>query len=75
MDNTHAENLKLPDYFLADFNAKYTLNLNRTPVDFKLLVNNLFNKKYVNNGYVWDGPIYFSQAGINFLFGMSILFQ
>lgn len=75
LDNTHAENLKLPDYFLADFNAKYTLNLNRTPVDFKLLVNNLFNKKYVNNGYVWDGPIYFSQAGINFLFGMSILFQ
>lgn len=75
LDNTNNESLKLADYFLTDFNAKYTLNLKRTEVDFKLLLNNIFNKKYVNNGYVYNGPVYFSQAGINFMFGMSLKFQ
>ncbi|MBW8362389.1 MAG: TonB-dependent receptor [Kaistella sp.] len=76
LDNTQNENLKLPEYFLTDFNAKYTLNLKRTAVDFKLLVNNVFDKKYVNNGYVYDeSPYYFSQAGFNFLFGVSLLFK
>ena len=75
LDNTNNENLNLPDYFLADFNAKYTLNLNKAQVDFKFLLNNIFNKKYVNNGYVYEGPFYFSQAGINYIFGMSILLK
>ncbi|MCQ4035642.1 TonB-dependent receptor [Kaistella montana] len=75
LDNTNNENLQLKDYFLTDFNAKYTLNLKNTEVDFKFLLNNIFNKKYVNNGYVYDGPVYFSQAGMNFMFGMSIKFQ
>lgn len=72
LDNTHTEALKLNDYLLTDFTAKYTLPLKQTEVDLKLLVNNIFNKKYVNNGYVWDGPMYFSQAGVNFLFGISL---
>jgi len=75
LDNTSNESLKLDDYFLSDFNAKYTLNLKKTDVDFKFLLNNIFNKKYVNNGYVYDGPVYFSQAGVNFMFGMSLKFQ
>lgn len=76
LDNTETESLKLANYFLSDFNAKYTLNLNKTSVDFKLLVNNIFNKKYVNNGYVYDGdPYYFAQAGRNFMFGVSFLFR
>ena len=76
LDNTNNENLKLNDYFLTDFNAKYTLNLKRTEVDFKLLVNNILNKKYVNNGFVSDQkPLYFSQAGTNFMFGMSLKFR
>ena len=73
--NTNSPELKLPAYYLADFNAKYNLKLTRTDIDFKLLVNNLFNRKYVNNGYVYDGPVYFSQAGINFMFGVSFLFK
>lgn len=72
LDNTQTEALKLNDYLLTDFTAKYTLPLKQTEVDLKLLVNNIFNKKYVNNGYVWDGPMYFSQAGVNFLFGISL---
>ena len=75
LDNTNNENLQLKDYFLTDFNAKYTLNLKKTEIDFKFLLNNIFNKKYVNNGYVYEGPVYFSQAGTNFMFGMSIKFQ
>ncbi len=75
LDNTHNEELKLPAYYLADFNAKYTLNLNRTDIDFKLLVNNIFNRKYVNNGYVYEGPYYFAQAGTNFMFGVSFYFR
>lgn len=75
LDNTNNPELKLADYFLTDFNAKYTLHLKRTAVDFKLMLNNIFNQKYVNNGYVYDGPVYFSQAGTNFMFGMSFKFQ
>jgi iron complex outermembrane receptor protein len=75
LDNTNNENLKLEDYFLADFNAKYTLQLKRTEVDFKFLLNNIFNKKYVNNGYVYEGPVYFSQARTNLMFGISLKFK
>ncbi|WHF50585.1 TonB-dependent receptor [Chryseobacterium gotjawalense] len=76
LDNTNNENLKLNNYILTDFNAKYTLNIKRTEVDLKLLVNNIFNKKDVNNGFVYDqNPFYFSQAGTNFLFGVSIKYQ
>lgn len=76
LDNTKTENLKLKEYFLTDLNAKYTLTLKRTAIDFKLLVNNIFNKKYVNNGFVYGTtPYYFSQAGTNFLFGVSFKFQ
>ncbi len=76
LDNTNDENLKLNDYFLTDFNAKYTLNLKRTEVDFKLLVNNIFNEKYVNNGFVYDqNPYYFSQAGTNFMLGIGLKFK
>lgn len=72
LDNTNTANLKLPDNFLTDFNAKYTLYLKRTEIDLKFLLNNIFDRKYVNNGYVYDGPVYFSQAGINFMFGLSV---
>lgn len=76
LDNTGSENLALPAYYLADFHAKYTLDLQRTAVDFKLLINNIFNRKYVNNGYVYDNdPYYFAQAGTNFMFGVSFRFQ
>ena len=73
LDNTNDENLRLNDYLLTDFNIGYTLNLRQTEVDFKLLINNLLNKKYINNGFVYDqSPLYFAQAGTNFMFGMSL---
>lgn len=76
LDNTNSENLRLDSYSLTDFNAQYSLKLRRTNVNFKFLLNNIFNKKFVNNGYVYEGaPYYFSQAGTNFMFGISILFK
>lgn len=75
LDNTNDDNLKLKDYFLTDFNATYTLDLNRTSVDFNFLLNNIFDKKYVNNGFVYEGPYYFAQAGTNFMFGISLKFK
>ncbi|KFF20586.1 TonB-dependent receptor [Chryseobacterium sp. JM1] len=72
LDNTGDKNLQLKDYFLTDFNAQYHFTIAHNDIALKLLVNNLFNKKYVNNGAVYSGdPYYFSQAGINFMFGIS----
>lgn len=72
LDNTEDKNLQLKDYLLTDFNAQYQFKIANNDVVLKLLVNNIFNKKYVNNGAVYDGePYYFSQAGTNFMFGIS----
>jgi len=72
LDNSEDENLQLKDYLLTDFNAQYQFKIKNNDIALKLLVNNIFNKKYVNNGAVYDGaPYYFSQAGTNFMFGIS----
>ncbi|KQM63086.1 TonB-dependent receptor [Chryseobacterium sp. Leaf201] len=72
LDNSEDQNLQLKDYFLMDFNAQYQFKIKNNDIALKLLVNNLFNRKYVNNGAVYDGtPYYFSQAGTNFMFGIS----
>ena len=72
LDNTETANLQLKDYLLTDFNAQYQFKINKNEIALKLLINNIFNQKYVNNGYVYESnPIYFSQAGTNFMFGIS----
>ncbi len=72
LDNTNNTELHLPSYFLTDFNVKYALNFEKSSLAFKFLLNNIFNKRYVSNGFVWDSsPYYYSQAGINFMFGIT----
>lgn len=72
LDNSEDKDLELNEYFLTDFNAQYSFKIKNNDIALKLLVNNIFNRKYVNNGAVWDGePYYFSQAGTNFMFGIS----
>ncbi|ASK30976.1 TonB-dependent receptor [Chryseobacterium sp. T16E-39] len=72
LDNTEDQNLQLKDYLLTDFNAQYQFKILNNDIALKLLVNNIFNKKYVNNGAVYGSdPYYFSQAGTNFMFGIS----
>ena len=72
LDNTEDKNFQLKDYFLTDFNAQYQFKIANNDIALKLLVNNIFNRKYVNNGAV-DGSqaYYFAQAGTNFMFGVS----
>jgi len=72
LDNTQNVESRLPSYNLSDFTASYKLEVNKLPIDFYLLINNIFNKKYINNGYFYHEPYYYPQSGINFLFGVSI---
>lgn len=76
LDNTDNAAYQLDDYFMTDFNASYLLRFPGTDVEFKFLLNNLFDKKYVNNGFVYDEtPYYYSQAGTNFMFGITLKFK
>ena len=71
LDNTQIEDLRLKDYFLTDFNAQYDFKIGKNAVALQFLLNNIFNKKYVNNGFVYEGPYYYAQAGRNFMVGFS----
>ncbi len=77
MNNTELENAKLPNYITSDLNFAYELmpkTIFKT-ITVNALVNNVFNKKYVSNGYMYDVyPYYYPQAGTNFLIGLSLFF-
>lgn len=89
MGNIDSEKSKLDSYFVNDLNLIYTLD--NLPwikeVVFSALVNNIFNVKYISNGYFYtydddysnpgtittvEGAGYFPQATINFLVGATI---
>ncbi|AFL80893.1 outer membrane receptor protein [Aequorivita sublithincola DSM 14238] len=91
MGNIDSEVSKLDSYFINDLNIVYTLD--GLPwikeVVFSALVNNIFNVKYVSNGYFYtydddfsnpgtvttvEGAGYYPQATINFLVGATIKF-
>jgi iron complex outermembrane receptor protein len=96
MGNTDSEVSKLESYFINDFNIVYELSLLRDrestffkSIIFSGLVNNIFNKKYVSNGYyftyddTWtvlgqtttiEGAGYYPQATTNFLLGLTLKF-
>ena len=70
LDNTETKELQLKDYFLTDFNAQYEFRIAKQEMSLQFLLNNIFNKKYVNNGFVYGGPYYYAQAGRNFMLGL-----
>ena len=72
LDNTETQSLQLNDYFLTDFNAQYEFKIAKQEVSLQFLLNNIFDKKYVNNGFVYDGPYYYAQAGRNFMLGLNV---
>ncbi|MDH4403173.1 MAG: TonB-dependent receptor [Flavobacterium sp.] len=91
MGNIEAENSELQSYFVNDLNVSYEIQPKSVfkSVLFSVLVNNLFNTKYVSNGYYYtyddtwtnpgntitlDGAGYYPQAGLNFLAGISMKF-
>jgi iron complex outermembrane recepter protein len=84
LDNTSDANRSMPAFWVNNFSAIYSVHTGWVKeIRFQLMVNNLLNTKYVNNGYTYSyiqgGKIYtdnsyFPQAGINFLFGVKVGF-
>ena len=77
MNNIELPEAKLADYFVNDLNVAYTFKPKTIFKEIVLtgLVNNLLDKKYVSNGYMYDVyPYYYPQAGINFLAGLTLKF-
>lgn len=91
MGNIDSPNSKLRSYFTSDLNASYELKPKGIfkSVIFSTLVNNIFDYKYISNGYFYtfdddysnppavktiEGAGYYPQAGINFLVGMTLKF-
>ncbi len=77
MNNIELPAAKLADYFVNDLNVSYEIKPKSVFKSIVItgLVNNILDKKYVSNGYMWDiYPSYYPQAGINFLVGLSLKF-
>jgi len=97
MSNTEADASKLDSYFINDFNISYKLAFQGTEdsqpifdsIVFTGLVNNIFNVKYISNGYYYtyddtwsdpnvvttiEGAGFYPQATTNFLVGMTLNF-
>ncbi len=67
MDNYESGNSKLDSYFTSDLNMSYTIQTKSIfkSIIFNGLVNNIFDKKYASNGYMYGDPYYYPQAGTN----------
>ena len=89
MGNVDSDFSQLEAYFINDFNISYTINSIQFLREIVLtgLLNNIFNVKYVSNGYYYtyddtwsvpdvtttvEGTGYYPQATINFLIGATI---
>ena len=77
MNNIELPAAKLADYFVNDFNISYEIKPKSIfeSIIITSLVNNIFDKKYISNGYMYDiYPYYYPQAGINGLVGLTLKF-
>lgn len=91
MSNIEHKNSKLDSYFVNDLNVNYEIRSKKIikAIVFSGLINNIFNVKYVSNGYfytyddTWSvpgetttitGTGYYPQAEINFLLGVKLKF-
>lgn len=91
MGNTDSKVSKLDAYFVSDFNISYEIQPKSIFKSILIsgVINNIFNEKYVSNGYyftyddTWSNPDstqtiegsgYYPQATINFLVGVSLKF-
>jgi iron complex outermembrane receptor protein len=77
MNNIELPAAKLANYFVNDLNVAYEIKPKSVfkSIVISGLVNNILDKKYVSNGYMYDVyPYYYPQAGINFLAGLTLKF-
>ncbi len=75
MDNRNIPESILPAYAVSGLDILFSPQINPAKkFDIHLKINNLFNKKYASNGYMWgDTAYYFPQAGRHFYLGMNII--
>jgi RNAse (barnase) inhibitor barstar len=82
LDNTSSENKKIDPYFLNNVRINFTPQNTGSVKNFtvSLLVNNILNHPYENNGYTYSyiydktlsvNNFYYPQAGIHFILGLS----
>jgi len=81
LDNTSNQNRKLDAYSITNLNMNYTFSkLGFKEISIGLLVNNIFNHQYENNGYTWGyiyggqrvtENFYYPQAGRNLLIRLT----
>ena len=91
MGNTNSDYSKLSSYFTNDLVINYNLYPKKfvKQIDFNLMVNNIFNVKYISNGYYYtyddnwtapnqiktiEGAGYYPQATINVFGGVTLKF-
>lgn len=91
MSNLDLKSSKLDSYFVNDLNISYEWKTKKVfeSVTLSALVNNIFNEKYISNGYFYsydddwsdpnavttiDGTGYYPQATTNFLIGLNLRF-
>jgi len=91
MGNTDSKYSKLDSYFTNDLVFNYSLKTKKwfSSIDFNLMMNNIFNVKYISNGYYYtyddnwsnpnttktiEGAGYYPQAMFNILGGISLKF-
>ncbi|MBF4514759.1 TonB-dependent receptor [Flavobacterium sp. ANB] len=77
MNNIELPAAKLADYFVNDLNVSYEIKPRSIfkSIIITGLVNNILDKKYASNGYMYDVyPYYYPQAGINLLAGLTLKF-
>ena len=91
MSNIESKKSQLESYFVNDINISYQLKPKKKikGIGLSLLINNIFDQKYVSNGYFytyddnWSSPNevktiegvgYYPQAGINFIVGLDLKF-
>lgn len=85
MSNIEAKNSKLDSYFVNDLSLNYEFPVKKwfRSIGVSVLANNIFDVKYVSNGYYWsdfdgtqaiDGAGYYPQATFNILAGVTLKF-
>lgn len=82
LDNTSNDNRSIDPYGLCDIRIRYSIKTKAVKeLGLNLMLNNVFDKKYLSNGYTFSYiagaeqttvNYYYPQAGFNFLLGVTM---